>query len=133
MIDLVREAFRVVHSDELDYPVIRKSQISTDARLGQYQIELNQEESKIRIQGREFDLPTTTDLVILTYSLVQFKQINNRLVTDLADILKNFNRKNKTNYAEVGVRPLPLGPLKEVLFLLTKDELDDSYLQNPLF
>ena len=41
MIDLVREAFRVVHSDELDYPVIRKSQISTDARLGQYQIELN--------------------------------------------------------------------------------------------
>lgn len=133
MIDLVREAFRVVHSDELDYPVIRKSQISTDARLGQYQIELNQEESKIRIQGREFDLPTTTDLVILTYSLVQFKQINNRLVTDLADILKNFNRKNKTNYAEVGVRPLPLGPLKEVLFLLTKDELDNSYLQNPLF
>lgn len=64
---------------------------------------------------------------------MQFKQINNRLVTDLADILKNFNRKNKTNYAEVGVRPLPLGPLKEVLFLLTKDELDNSYLQNPLF
>lgn len=41
MADLVQEAFRVLHSDNLDYPVISKGKISTEARLGQYQIELN--------------------------------------------------------------------------------------------
>lgn len=71
--------------------------------------------------------------MILTYSLLQFKQTNNRLVTDLADILKNFNPKNKANYAQASMRTLPLGPLKEMLFTLSKDELNDSYLQNPLF
>lgn len=34
MTDLVQEAFRVLHSDVQDYPIIRKSQISTEARLG---------------------------------------------------------------------------------------------------
>ena len=73
MTNLVQEAFRVLHSDVPDYPIICRSQISPEAQLGQYQIELNQEESKVRIQTRELDLPTTTDLVILTYSLLQFK------------------------------------------------------------